>query len=173
MANANRLYRVRPTANQYEDPQLMYQGSGKPVMMPREAFYAPPPNQPPPPQPFASAAGSNSNRQQRSTHDFDRDFRNELQSFNDAVTQFVGSHNAKDNGGERYQHQRQNSVQSENDRLSRHQLQRKKHYLEEQCVDDDNDGNDDRYSFNCKADSEDCSGGEEAAEDSYSEKSNN
>ena len=83
---SNRLYRVSPvTSNQYEDPRLM---------IPREAFYAPPstnenvykynPRQ---------ANNMSTKRLNQKNNDFDKDFQNELQSFNEAVTQFVSSSN--------------------------------------------------------------------------------
>merc|ERR1712226_1675745 len=82
----NRLYRVSPvTSNQYEDPRLM---------IPREAFYAPSstnenvykynPRQ---------ANNISTKRLNQKNNDFDKDFQNELQSFNEAVTQFVSSSN--------------------------------------------------------------------------------
>ena len=85
--NSNRLYRVRPVvANQYEDPRLM---------VPKEAFYAPKERN-------GNVRHINDIQQQNNimlsnkrinerNNDFDRDFQNELQSFHEAVTQFVAS----------------------------------------------------------------------------------
>ena len=85
--NSNRLYRVRPVvANQYEDPRLM---------IPKEAFYAPNErngnvrNLNDMQQPH-NIMLSNKRINERN-NDFDRDFQNELQSFHEAVTQFVAS----------------------------------------------------------------------------------
>ena len=81
---SNRFYRIQPvTANHYEDPRLM---------IPREAFYAGSPKQVPGNM-QRQANKISTKRLKHKDNDFDKDFQNELQSFHEAVTQFVSPSN--------------------------------------------------------------------------------
>ena len=91
-SSSNRFYKVRPvTANHYEDPRLM---------IPREAFYGPTSSLKPTNEhvhQYNQRRQANTNistkRLSEKNNDFDKDFQSELQSFHEAVTQFVSSSN--------------------------------------------------------------------------------